>query len=94
MYNLTPSLRYQQMDSENIIKQRVHEAVDKVKQRAEEEKQLLLAETRKQMREATATVRSEIENRVKASQASAIQDAVKEANKQSNSKEVRPQTLS
>ena len=78
------------MDSENVMKLRVHEAVDKVKQRAEEEKQLLLAETRKQMREAAATVRSEIENRVKATQASTIQDAVKEANKQSNSKEVRP----
>ena len=76
------------MDSESIIKQRVHDAVDKVKQRGEEEKQLLLTETRKQMREAAATVRSEIETRVKATQATTIQDAVKEANKQSNSKEV------
>ncbi len=68
---------------------RVSEAVDKVKQRAEEDKQTMLAETRKQIRDAVNNVRTEMESRITVATNAAAQDAMKEAHKQSSSKEVR-----
>ncbi len=77
-----------QLDQESIISVRVADAVDKVKQRAEEDKQAVLMETRKQIREAVNNVRTEMETRITTTSTSAVQDAIKEAHKQSSSKEV------
>ena len=77
-----------QLDQESIINVRVADAVDKVKQRAEEDKQSVLMETRKQIREAVTNVRTEMETRMTTASTAAVQEAIKEAHKQSSSKEV------
>ena len=71
-----------------MIQARVTEAMEKMKQRTEEERQALVTETNKRIRDAVGAVRSEMESRITSSSAAAVQDALKDAHKQSNSKEV------
>ena len=71
-----------------MIKQRVGEAVDKVKRQYTEEKQRLVLEANAKLRDAVSAARNELEGRLAQSQALAVQEALKEANSQSNSKEV------
>lgn len=59
-----------------------------VRRQCAEEKQHLLVEASKQMRESVATVKTEMEGRIAQAQAIAVQEAIKEVNTQSNSKEV------
>lgn len=77
-----------QLDRENIIQQRVGEAVEKYKLQMTEEKQRLLLEASKQLRDAVAGVKEEMEGKVRQAQAMAMQEALKEVNMQSSSKEV------
>ena len=77
-----------QVEKEGIIKQRVNEAVEKIKRQSTEEKQRLLLEASKQLRDAVATVKAEVEGKMQQAQAMAVQEALKEANIQTNSKEV------
>lgn len=71
-----------------MIKQRVSEAVEKAKRQSTEEKQRLVLEANSKLRDAVTAARSEIEGRMAQAQALAIQEALKEANAQSSSKEV------
>lgn len=77
-----------QMDVDNLIQQHVKEALDKARKQATEEKNRLLLDASKQLRETVATVKSEVETRMAQQQSFAIQEAIKEANVQTNSKEV------
>lgn len=65
------------------------EAVEKTRRQASEERQRLLVEAHQQVRDAVAAVRAEIEQKMQQAQSGAIQEALKEANVQTNSKEVR-----
>lgn len=76
------------MDVENLVQQHVKEALDKARKQATEEKNRLLLEASKQLRDTVATVKSEVEGRMAQAQTFAIQEALKEANTQTNSKEV------
>ena len=76
------------MDQDLIIQQRVLEAVEKAKRQAKEERQRLLMDANKQMRDAVASMRAEVEQKMQQSQNLAIQEALKEANAQTSSKEV------
>ena len=71
-----------------MIKQRVSEAVDKVKRQFAEDKQRLVLEANNKLRETVAAARNELESRMAQTQSLAVQEALKEANAQSNSKEV------
>ena len=71
-----------------MIKQRVNEAVDKVKRQSAEEKQRVVLEANAKLRDAVSAARCDIEGRMAQTQALAVQEALKEANAQSNSKEV------
>lgn len=64
------------------------EAVEKYKLQMTEEKQCLLLEASKQLRDAVASVKEEMEGKVRQAQAMAMQEAIKEVNMQSSSKEV------
>lgn len=66
--------------------------MDKVKIQSSEEKQRLVMEAGKQLREAVSSVKVEIENKLKQAQALAVQEALKETNVQSSSKEVTTTT--
>ena len=70
------------------MKQRVSEAVDKIKRQSTEEKQRLVLEANAKLRESVSATRSEIEGRMAQAQALAVQEALKEANAQNSSKEV------
>ena len=72
-----------------MIQQRVNEAADKIKAQSNEEKQRLLMDASKQMRDAVAGVKAEMESKFQQAQAVAVQEALKENNTQSSSKEVR-----
>ena len=67
----------------------VSEAVEKVRQQNAEEKQQMLLEANRRVQEAVATVRSEMEANIAKAQTVAVQEALKEANVQISSKEVR-----
>ena len=71
-----------------MIKQRVSEAVEKVKRQSAEEKQRLVLEANTKLRDAVSAARSELEGRMAQAQALAVQEALKEANTQGSSKEV------
>lgn len=71
-----------------MIKQRVSEAVDKVKRQYTDEKQRLVLEANAKLRDAVSNARSELEGRMTQTHAIAVQEALKEANAQSSSKEV------
>ena len=71
-----------------MIKQRVSEAVEKAKRQSTEEKQRLILEANTKLRDAVTAARSEIEGRLAQAQALAVQEALKESNAQSSSKEV------
>ena len=71
-----------------MVKQRVSEAVEKIKRQSAEEKQRLVLETNTKLRDAVSAARSELEGRMAQAQALAVQEALKEANTQSSSKEV------
>ncbi len=86
MLPLSPSLY--QVDHDHLIQQRVAEAVEKTRRQAGEERQRLLLEANKQVRDAVATVRLEMEQKLQQAQATAVQEALKEAHAQSSSKEV------
>ena len=75
------------MERDTIIQQRVNDAVDKIKHQSMEEKQRMLMEASKQLREAVAGVKAEMEGKMQQTQALAVQEALKEANAQSSSKE-------
>ena len=77
-----------QLDVENVVQQHVKEALDKARKQATEEKNRLLVDASKQLRDTVATVKSEIEGRMAQTQTFAVQEALKEANLQTNSKEV------
>ena len=62
--------------------------MDKYKAQATEEKQRLLLEASKQLRDAVAGVREEMDGKLRQAQALAVQEALKDANIQSSSKEV------
>ncbi len=66
----------------------MNDAVDKIKLQSTEEKQRMLIEASKQLREAVASVKVEMEGKMQQTQAIAVQEALKEANVQSSSKEV------
>ncbi len=76
------------MERDSIAQQRINEAVDKIKRQSTEEKQRLLIEASKQLRDAVATVKVEMEGKIQQAQAMAVQEALKETNMQSTSKEV------
>ena len=71
-----------------MIKQRVSEALEKAKRQSAEEKQRLIVEANAKLRDTVTAARSEIEGRMAQAQALAVQEALKEANAQSSSKEV------
>lgn len=71
-----------------MIKQRVSEAVDKVKRQSAEEKQRIVVEANTKLRDAVSAARNEIEGHMAQAQALAVQEALKEANVQNSSKEV------
>jgi len=81
----SPLLPFIQVDHDHIIQQRVAEAVEKTRRQASEERQRLLIEANKQVRDAVAAVRAEMEQKFQQAQSTAIQEAL---NNQSNSKEV------
>ena len=81
-----------QLDRDNIVQQRVSEAVEKYKLQMTEEKQRLLLEASKQLRDAVSSVKEEMEGKVRQAQSLAMQEAMKEVNTQSSSKEVRDKT--
>ena len=76
------------MERDSIIQQRVGDAVEKLKVQSNEEKQRMMLEASKQLREAVASVKAEMEGKIQQTQAIAVQEALKEANTQSSSKEV------
>ena len=76
-----------------MIKQRVSEAVDKVKRQFTEDKQRLVLEANNKLRETVAAARNELESRMAQAQSLAVQEALKEANAQSNSKEVSKKVI-
>ena len=82
-----------QHERDTQLKQRVAEAVEKVKRQAAEEKQRLVVEANTKLRDSVSAARSEIESRVAQTQALAVQEALKEANAQSSSKEVYKHVL-
>ena len=63
--------------------------MDKMKRQAAEDKQNLMQEAGKQMRDAVATVRADMESHIAQAQAMGVKEALKESNFQSSSKEVR-----
>ena len=65
------------------------ESVEKIKKQFSDEKQYLLLEASKQLRETVDQVRTEMEGRITQAQALAVQEALKESNVQNDSKEVR-----
>ena len=67
----------------------MNDAVDKIKLQSTEEKQRMLMEASKQLREAVAGVKAEMEGKIQQTQAIAVQEALKESNIQSSSKEVQ-----
>lgn len=77
-----------QHDRESIIQQRVNEAADKIQLQSNEEKQRLLVDASKQMRDAVSAAKNEMEKKFQQAQSLAIQEALKENNIQSSSKEV------
>lgn len=62
--------------------------MESIKHQANEEKQRLLIEASKQLREAVASVKLEVEGKMQQTQNLAVQEALKEANMQSSSKDV------
>lgn len=62
--------------------------MEKYKLQMTEEKQRLLLEASKQLRDAVAGVKDEMESKVRQAQSMAMQEALKEVNMQSSSKEV------
>ena len=62
--------------------------MEKVKRQSSEEKQRLILEANSKLREAVSTARNELEGRMAQTQALAVQEALKDANAQSTSKEV------
>ena len=64
------------------------EAADKMKMKATEEKQRVLVDASKQLRDTVASVKAELEGKLQQAQALAVQEALKECNTQSSSKEV------
>ena len=66
----------------------MNEAADKIKLQSNEEKQRLLVDASKQMRDAVSSVKAEMESKFQQAQAVAVQEALKENNTQSSSKEV------
>ena len=62
--------------------------MEKVKRQAAEEKQRLVLEANTKLRDSVSAARTEIESRAVQTQALAVQEALKEANTQSSSKEV------
>ena len=71
------------------MQQRISEAAEKVRHQCAEEKQQILMEGSRQLQEAVTAVRSEMEGNIAKAQSTAVQEALKEANVQLNSKEVR-----
>ncbi len=78
-----------QSELEAVFQRRVHEAVEKVRKQTSEEKQRILIDASKQLRDTVAQVRGEMEGRIAQAQTLAVREALKENNMQSNSKEVR-----
>lgn len=78
-----------QFGLEQQVQQRISEAVEKVRHQCAEEKKQILMEGSRQLQETVATVRSEMEGNIAKAQSTAVQEALKEANIQLNSKEVR-----
>lgn len=74
-------------DLEGVIQQRLADAMDKMKRQAAEDKQNLMQEAGKQMRDAVATVRADMESHIAQAQAMGVKEALKESNFQSSSKE-------
>ena len=70
------------------MERRISEAVEKVRLAAADERQKLLSEASKQMIETVNSVHSEMEGRITQAQALAVEEALKQANAQSNTKEV------
>jgi F0F1-type ATP synthase membrane subunit b/b' len=66
----------------------VSDAVEKIQMQATEEKQRLLVDASKQMRDAVSAAKNELENKYQQAQSLAVQEALKENNSQSTSKEV------
>ena len=82
------------MERDCLIQQRVNEAIEKVKRQNMDEKQRLLMESSKQLMEAVANVKAEMEGKIQQAQALAVQEALKEASMQTKSKEVCSLSLS
>lgn len=82
-----PEIERREFGLEQQVQQRISEAVEKVRHQCAEEKKQILMEGSRQLQETVATVRSEMEGNIAKAQSTAVQEALKEANIQLNSKE-------
>ena len=81
-------LNAHQVDQDMVTQQRVSESLEKMRRQFSDERQRLVVEANKQMRESVSSARLEVESKMKQAQATALQDALREANVQTTSKEV------